>query len=199
MSGVPAAVAGRTPSRSMLNAANVITLVRFALLPPLAVQLAERDYDAAFVLFVISAMSDVADGLVARRWNLRTRFGAVADPVADKLTMLTATLLLALQGWLPWWFAAAVVLRDVIIVVGVLAYRWTIGPVEMAPSALSKANTGLEFLLLASVMAIGAGHVDDGPWRQTLLLITLATIVLSGSHYVIVWGRKAARSRRAVR
>lgn len=178
-----------------LNVPNAITLARFALVPALAWTLLRHEHGLAFALFVASALSDVADGLIARHWNLRTRFGAIADPLADKLTMLTVTLLLAAQGALPWWFAAAVVLRDALIVGGALAYHLWIGHVEMTPTVLSKLNTGLEFVLLAGVLAIGAGLVDDGAWRDALLALTLATIVLSGAHYVLAWSRKAARTR----
>jgi len=71
-----------------------------------------------------------------------------------------------------------------------------IGPVEMAPSALSKLNTGLGFLVVLSVLAIRAGHVSDGVWADVLLLTTFATIVMSGGQYVLLWGRKAAEARK---
>ena len=181
----------------MLNAPNAITLLRIALIPPIALQLLQRDYGTALVLFIVSALSDLADGLVARRWNLRTHFGAIADPVADKLTMLTVTIMLAFDHSLPWWFALAVVTRDLLIVCGASAYHFLIGKVEMAPSRLSKLNTALEFLLLASILAVGAGHLEGGAWLKILILTTLVTIVLSGAHYVVVWGRRATRERSA--
>ena len=180
----------------MINLPNAITLVRFALVPAIALQLQQRRYDVVLVLFLVSALSDLADGMLARALNQRTRFGAVADPLADKLTMLAVTLLLAWQQALPWWFALAIVARDVVIVGGALAYHRWIGPVPMAPSRISKLNTALEFLFLLAVLAIQAGHVDDGAWRDALLAATLATIVASGVQYVTVWSRKAARARR---
>jgi len=182
----------------VLNVANTITLLRFALVPALALQLIRAEYGSAFVLFIVSAVSDLADGIVARRWNQATRFGAVADPLADKLTMLTVTGLLTIQHALPWWFALAVVLRDGLIVGGALAYHFCIGPVEMAPSRISKLNTAMEFLLLLAVLAIQAGHVPDGLWLQLLLFGTLATIVWSGGHYVLLWGQRAAQARRSM-
>lgn len=181
----------------MPNVPNTITLLRVALILPLAVLLRQGEFGIALALFIVSALSDLADGVIARRWNLRTRFGAIADPVADKLTMLTVTLLLAFDGRLPWWLAAAVVTRDVVIVGGALAYHYLIGTVEMAPSTVSKLNTALEFLLLASVLAIGAGFVAGGTWLTALTLTTFVTIVWSGSHYVLVWGRRASRARRS--
>jgi cardiolipin synthase (CMP-forming) len=181
----------------MANVPNAITLLRFALIPLLAWQLLQRDYATAFLLFIVSALSDLVDGLIARRWNLRTRFGAVADPLADKLTMLTAILILVLQDLLPWWFASAAVLRDIIIVGGATAYRLLIGPLKIAPTAISKLNTALEFLLLASLLAISAGHLDGGLWWRALLWATLVTIIVSGTHYVVVWGSRALQARRA--
>jgi cardiolipin synthase len=181
----------------MLNLPNAITLLRFALIPLLIVLVQQRRYGIAFALFAVSALSDLADGFIARHWHQRTRWGAIADPLADKLTMLAVTLALALQNWLPWWFAAAVLLRDAIIVGGATAYHFLIGPVPIAPSAVSKLNTALEFLVLAGTLAIGAGLLDQGAWWRALLFTTLLTIFLSGAHYVVLWGRKAAQARRS--
>jgi cardiolipin synthase len=125
----------------MLNAPNALTLLRLALVPAIALQLLRHHDDTALVLFIVSALSDWADGLIARHWHLRTRFGAVANPLADKLTMPTVTLMLTLQHSLPWWFTLAVGPRDVLIVDGALAYHLLAGHVEMAPTRLSKLNT----------------------------------------------------------
>lgn len=180
----------------MINLPNGLTLLRFALVPAIAAQLLQGEYGVACALFIVAGLSDLADGMIARHWNQRTRFGAVADPLADKLTMLTVTVLLTVQHGLPWWFAAAVVLRDALIVAGALAYHLLIGPVEMAPSRISKLNTALEGSLLVAVMAVRAGYVPDGVWLQALLVTTLVTIALSGGHYVLVWSRKATQSQR---
>jgi cardiolipin synthase len=179
-----------------LNVPNAITLVRFALVPVIAWALLARRDGLAPVLLLVSALSDLADGEIARRWNLRTRFGAVADPLADKLTMLTVTLLLAAQSALPWWFALAVVLRDAVIVGGAVAFHVLIGEVDMAPSRISKLNTALEFALLFGVLATRAEWVPGGAWLELLLAAALVTILLSGVDYVRVWSRKAALNRR---
>lgn len=181
----------------MRHLPNAITVLRAALIPLLAWLLLERDYSNAFLLFVALGLSDLADGVIARRFNLRTRFGAIADPLADKLAMLTAVLLLAQQNWLPWWFAALVIGRDVVIVSGAAAYHLLVGPVDMAPSWLSKVNTALEFLFLASVLAFGAGYLDEGAWFSVFLWVTTATVIASGTQYVFVWSRKAMQVRRA--
>jgi cardiolipin synthase (CMP-forming) len=175
---------------------NAITLLRAVLIPVIAFEVVRHDYDSALLLFVLCALGDFVDGWLARAFDLRTRFGAIADPLADKLTMLTVTLLLAWQGALPWWFAALVVTRDVVIVCGALAYHFHVGPVEMAPTWLSKFNTVLEFCFLTGVLALAAGVIDPGPWQPLLLWGTTSTIVASGLQYVLLWGMKAVRERR---
>jgi cardiolipin synthase len=180
----------------MFNIPNTLTLLRIALVPFIALCLLEGAYGKACVLFIISGLTDWADGMIARHWNQRTRFGAIADPLADKLTMLTVTLLLTFQHALPWWFTLAVILRDVLIVAGALAFHFLIGQLTMAPSRISKLNTALAFILLAIVLAIEAGFLPDGPWREALLFATLATTVFSGGRYVYDWGRKAIEARK---
>jgi len=186
----------------VLNLPNALTLLRFVLAPLIAWLLLQRRDELAVALFAISALSDFVDGWIARRWNQRTRFGAVADPLADKLTGLLVVAVLTLQGTLPWWFAAAVVARDVAIVGGALAFHLRFGHVEMAPSRISKANTAALFVLLVGVLAVRAGLLPDGAWLQALLFATLATTAASGVQYVLEWAgraRQAGARRRAGR
>ncbi len=176
----------------LVNLPNTITLARALLVPVVAYTLLARDYDLALVLFLACAFGDFVDGFIARRFNLRTRFGAIADPLADKAIMLVVTVVLAWQAWLPWWFALLVVLRDVVIVVGALAYHYRIGHVDMAPTWLSKANTAFEFVLLAGVLALAAEIIEPGAWLRVLLWVCTATVLASGVQYVVVYGRRAA-------
>src|SRR5512134_2712779 len=96
------------PSRALRHVPNAITIVRGVLIPVIGTLLVEQRYVTALWTLLASALSDLVDGQIARRFNARTRFGAIADPVADKLTMLTVTLVLAWQGLLPLWLAAAI-------------------------------------------------------------------------------------------
>jgi cardiolipin synthase len=179
---------------------NVITVIRGLLIPVIGALLLQERYVEAFWTLVASALSDLVDGHIARRYNARTRFGAIADPVADKLTMLTVTLLLAWQGLLPGWLAAAIVLRDLVIVGGAVAYHRLFGHVEMAPTWLSKLNTLLEFIVLAAVIADAAALLDDRAMLPLLFAALLVTVVTSGAQYVWIWGRRAlAAPRPAIR
>jgi cardiolipin synthase len=187
------------PRRAWRHVPNAITVLRMVLIPVIGVLLTGERYVEAFWTLLGSALSDLVDGQVARRYNARTRFGAIADPVADKLTMLTVTFILAWQGLLPLWLAAAIVLRDVVIVAGALAYQRVVGHVEMAPTWLSKLNTALEFVMLAAVIADTAALVDDRAMLPLLFVAVFLSVVTSGVQYVWIWGRRAWLRRRVLR
>jgi cardiolipin synthase (CMP-forming) len=183
----------------MRHVPNLITALRFLLIPVLAMLLVEQRYAVAFTVFILSALSDLADGVIARRWNARTRLGAIADPLADKLTMLTVTVVLAAQMLVPLWLAAAIVIRDIIIVAGAIAFHFIVGHFEMAPSRLSKFNTALEFGVLAALLADAAGIVELTAWLPPLFVLMLVTLLASGGHYVWLWGRRAWQSKQRAR
>jgi cardiolipin synthase len=180
----------------MLNIPNLLTLLRLALIPVTAYFLATEAYKIALPIFLIAALTDFADGYIARRFKLVSKLGATLDPIADKLNMLVATVLLAWQELLPIWLAIAIVARDILIVTGALAYRAAIGPIKIAPTLLSKFNTLVEFAVLLLVMAVGAGWIGTGAWMQAVFLLVLATVVASGVQYAWIWSRKAIAARR---
>lgn len=175
---------------------NAITAVRVLLVPLIVALLLARDYAPAFWLLLVSAASDFADGVLARRLDARTRFGAIADPLADKLTMLAVAVLLAAQGVIPVWLAVAIALRDAVIVVGALAYHRWCGAVDMAPTRLSKLNTLLEFAALATALGDAAGVLTLPRWEQLLFALVGVSVAASGLQYVWVWSRRAQAARR---
>ena len=158
--------------------------------------LAQHHHGLAAAVFLLIAVSDWLDGFIARRFRLTSRVGAALDPVADKLSMLVATLILAMQHLIPLWLAIAIIARDVIIVAGAGIYRAVVGSIEFTPTWLSKVNTALEFALLLAVMASAAGWIPSGAWEMPAFVIVFASVVASGVQYVWVWGRKAARNRK---
>lgn len=180
----------------MLNIPNAITLVRLALVPVTGWLLWRGAYGPALIVFLTAAVSDFLDGVIARRFDLKSRLGATLDPIADKLNMFVATVLLALQGLLPLWLAAAIVLRDVVIVAGAVAYRMLRGHIEIAPTMLSKVNTFIEFGVLIAVMASAAGWIEAGPWLPVVFALVFATVAASGLQYIWIWGRKALADAR---
>ena len=175
---------------------NLITLIRLALVPVMGYFVIAGEYGIALIVFLAAALSDLLDGLIARGFDLTSTLGATLDPIADKLNMFVATVLLAWQGLIPLWLAVAIVLRDVLIVVGALVYRAVLGHIEITPTFLSKVNTFIEFTVLLVVMAAAAAWIDPGGIMSFVFAIVFVTVVASGAQYVWIWGRKAARERR---
>jgi phosphatidylglycerophosphate synthase len=103
---------------------NLLTGMRLACAPALAMLLASGDDRAALGIFAFAGLSDAADGFLAKRFNLATSFGRFLDPAADKLLMLASFLALAALRAAPVWLTALVIARDVAIVAGILLARF---------------------------------------------------------------------------
>ncbi len=179
---------------------NAVTVMRVVLVGPAGWLLWHGAVTEALVLIAIAGFSDAVDGLLARRFNWRTRFGAIADPLADKLLSLAVLVVLAVQGHVPWWLFGIVVGRDLVIVCGAIAYRRVVGTLELNPTLLSKVHTSLLIVVLLLVLValadfVWASHVAAivAPWGFVLVAVSG---VATGVHYVVVWSRRAASSVR---
>ncbi len=179
----------------MFTVPNLITAARILLIPLVAFLLLDHDYRLAFAVFLAAALGDWLDGFLARRLRQMSQLGTVLDPIADKMTMMIVAILLAAQELLPVWLAVVIVMRDAIIVAGAIAYRFVVGHIELAPTRLSKANTFLEFGVLALAMAQAGRLIAAGEALLPLYLLLFASVLVSGAHYVWVWRRKAIAER----
>jgi cardiolipin synthase len=190
---------GAVRRMSALNLPNFLTTLRVLAAPLLAYSLLRGHFGWAFHLFVLAAVTDALDGWIARHFNLMTHYGAVMDPLADKLITLVCVILLTWLGMVPLWLTLAMVVRDTVIVSGAFAYHRLYGEVEIRPTWLGKLHTALAFTLFAGVLANAANIVDVSDWLDGCSLLVLATTLGSLVQYVVLWGRKAAResARRA--
>lgn len=110
---------------------------------------------ATIAVFLAAALSDGIDGWIARRYRLKSRLGAILDPIADKGLMLTAIITLSVTRWpyeLPVWYPVLVIARDIMIVTGCGLLRILNDHLEVRPSLLGKASTFLQMLTVAVVM-----------------------------------------------
>lgn len=179
----------------MRNLPNLLTLLRLVLVPVMGYFAWSGRYAIALPIFLVAALTDLADGYIARRFNLVSKLGALLDPVADKLNMFVATVLLAWQSRIPIWLAVAIIGRDVVIVAGAIAYRIARGRLDIKPTRLSKVNTAIEFAVLLLVMAAAAGWIDATAWMLPSFVIVFVTATASGIQYVWRWGRMAFAER----
>ncbi len=170
---------------------NLLTFLRIILIVPFAYSLYFEYYRQALVLFFIAGLSDGVDGFLARHFNWKSRFGAIADPLADKLLLVTAYIMLTITGHLPLWLTVLVFSRDIIIVISALVYHYWIGAYEMKPSMLSKINTFLQILYVLMIVISLAGVTMPLIAMDYGALGVACIAVLSCAHYGLVWGRKA--------
>jgi cardiolipin synthase len=175
---------------------NAITIGRMVLALPLFVALSGGRFRLAFWLAVVAGATDALDGWLAKRNDWRSVIGGLLDPLADKLLLTTCFLGLWLGGLLPAWLVALVIGRDLVILAGALAWWRTLGPIEPAPTLLSKVNTLLQMAVVAAVLCNAALRPLPLVLLQALVLACSALTAASGVDYVVRYG---ARFRRALR
>ncbi|ALP52507.1 CDP-alcohol phosphatidyltransferase [Candidatus Tenderia electrophaga] len=172
---------------------NLISIARILLTLPVAYLLLQDRFSEALLLFFIAGISDALDGYLAKRFGWHSRLGSILDPLADKLLLVTAFVCLGWIGIIPLWLVVMVLGRDLIIILGALAFHLLIGRYEMAPTWISKFNTALQItLILALVLSNGLYPLPDGLLTGLVYGVSVTT-VLSGLGYVWTWGRKAYR------
>jgi CDP-diacylglycerol--glycerol-3-phosphate 3-phosphatidyltransferase len=178
----------------VINAANALTAVRLVLIPVFVILVAVSGMThagwrvAAALAFCVASMTDFVDGWIARRYQLVTSFGKVADPIADKALTGTALVLLSGYGRLPWWVTAVILAREF----GVTLIRfWVIRYGVIAASRGGKAKTALQILAIAwYLFPFPAALAAVGPW---IMGVAVAVTVITGLDYVL----RALRLRRS--
>lgn len=194
--------AARVP---LVNAANLLTALRLVLVPGLIAATVASGLThtgwriGATMIFLVASLTDFVDGWIARRYDLITPFGKIADPIADKALTGTALILLSGYGALPWWVTAIILGREV----GVTLLRfWVLRHGVIAASRGGKWKTGLQIAAIAWYLlfapAAGASWPLPGslalvgPW---LMAVAVGVTVVTGVDYVV----RALRLRSARR
>jgi cardiolipin synthase len=162
---------------------NFITLVRIILAPVFVIYLINDHLTSALIVFVVCTASDGVDGMVARLFNQKSKLGAYLDPLADKLLLVTAFVLLAAMGHLPTWLTVAVIARDVTILLGVVVIHLNKLELHIRPSVLSKINTCFQFITVTAVLSKGFLSVPPSLYLYFYYATALFTIA-SGLHYI---------------
>lgn len=165
-----------------MGLANWLTLLRILLIPVFVSLLVYRRPGAALIVFGVAALTDLLDGWAARHWKDESSLGAFLDPMADKLLLTASFVTLTYLKVLPFWIAAVVISRDVILVFGALLIYMLGSRIRPRPTWVGKAATFFQVLvvlsgLLARVFQV---HVALG----SLLWLAAAFTVVSGLHYI---------------
>ena len=165
-----------------MNPPNKLTLLRICLIPLCLLLWALGLPIPAAIAFAVAAITDFFDGYIARKQNIVTVFGKFADPVADKVLVLTAMVFLCADGHLPAWAVSIVAARE-LLVDGLRLVAAGKGNV-IAAGWLGKIKTNLQYFCVVAAMVLPKGH-----WLTLTFTILMAIMtVWSGAQYV--WGHR---------
>ena len=177
-----------------LTFATKITLIRMLLIPFVATSILYRRYGLALLLFLISGLSDLFDGLIARKFHQKSRLGALLDPMADKLLLSTSFVLLTIPSTgvtvsIPLWLTVIVFGRDILIVGSAVAIALTTGFTKFDPSIYGKASTVVQIACVLGVLLVNYLRAYLGVLAP-VFYITFALTLFSGFHYVYIFTKR---------
>ena len=186
----------------IITVPNLLTVLRMGLIPVLVILLFYQRFGWGLAVFIAAGFTDMFDGLLARRFNQTSPLGRILDPIADKLLLVTTFVVLSMPSIVapgsmpehprhlpvPFWVTAAVISRDVFIVVGAAAINIVTGFRGFRPSWLGKVSTVVQisgvFLILTAA--------NWPPLRgslPTVYIVVCAFTVFSGVHYIFFAAR----------
>jgi len=174
-----------------MTTANKVTILRILLTPFFVVEALyyvtngdESHRLLAILSFAVAAICDGVDGYIARRYNQRSELGAILDPLADKLLLVSGIVLLSFNwpylAHIPLWLTCTIIGRDILILVGVVVIQITIGKVQVKPHVLGKIATVLQMVCVLWVLL---------KWNTNgLAALTLSAALFTGvSGLLYVW------------
>jgi cardiolipin synthase len=171
---------------------NLLCILRILLVYPVAHGILLGQYPEVLALFAIAAFTDALDGFLAKRFDWRSELGRVLDPLADKLLLVTVFICLSIAGLAPWWLAALVLFRDLVIFFGALTFKWLCGPLRGAPTAASKFNTFCQIVFCLAVVARAAFGLPGSAAVTALGALVVVSTAVSGIDYILIYSRRAA-------
>jgi CDP-diacylglycerol--glycerol-3-phosphate 3-phosphatidyltransferase len=169
----------------ILNVPNLLTIARLFMVPIfgyliLAIEQTDAAQWASATLFLIAAITDLVDGVWARRYGLVTNFGKIADPIADKALIGTALIALSIQGEIAWWVTGIIIFREIAITI--LRF-WVIRHGVIPASRGGKVKTVSQIIAIVAFLIPIHGWVDAV--AQMSLGVALALTVTTGIDYVL--------------
>jgi cardiolipin synthase len=155
---------------------NILTFLRLALLPFILIELSAGRRGTGLPLLIFSGSTDAIDGWLARRFHWESKLGAILDPIADKLLLVSLFLALGIDGSIPWWLVSIVLGRDVLLLIGAACLFRRLNLKKFPPSKAGKLSTIIQGITVLAVLF----HV----WPWPFFIATAAITIISGGHYV---------------
>jgi len=181
-------------SSRILTIPNMLTVFRMVLIPVFVTLLFYQRFVLALAVFVVAGLTDALDGLLARRFDQQSQLGTILDPVADKLMLVTAFIVLTMRSVfpqplpshlpVPFWVTVTVISRDVFIIVGAAAINIMTGFRGFRPSWLGKLNTIVQIVAVIIIMFAASVPYYTGLYLPTVYAAVFVLAILSGLHYI---------------
>ncbi|OOP64484.1 CDP-diacylglycerol--glycerol-3-phosphate 3-phosphatidyltransferase [Arthrobacter sp. SRS-W-1-2016] len=188
-------------SSDIWNLPNILTMLRIVLVPFFVWFLLEDNSQdgvwrwAAVVAFAVAIYTDKLDGDIARSRNLVTNFGKIADPIADKLLIGSALVLLSALGELPWWITILILVREWgITALRFFVIRYGVMPASRGGKLKTVVQTVAIFLYILPLNSFAPWLVSVAFW---VMIVALAITVWTGVEYVIEAAKLRAAGKRA--
>jgi cardiolipin synthase len=171
-----------------MTTANKVTILRMLLTPFFVVEVlyyAKTGTDTyrlvALLTFAVAAICDGVDGYIARHYNQYSELGAILDPLADKLLLISGVVLLSfdhgpLLGQIPLWLTVTILARDLLILIGMVLIQMTVGKVHVRPHLVGKAATVLQMISVVWILL----RWDEGRGAPWILFWTASAAVCTG-------------------
>lgn len=161
----------------VLNIPNVLSFLRIALVPVFLWLLLEEMFVSAITVLAIAGLTDFLDGYLARKLNQTTKLGKMLDPVADRLYIFATLLALSATGYVPWWLAGLVILRDLLMLIS-LPVLASVGHRSLPVHYLGKASTfallyAFPLLLMGKIFTAAAFIITPLAWAFALWGVAL--------------------------
>jgi len=175
------------------NIPNLICFARIALVIPIIRLLFQEQFLLSLLLILVAGLSDILDGYLAKKNNWRSYLGAVLDPAADKILLVSLFITLQSMDLIPLWLTLTVILRDLMIVFGLSLYRYFVGVPQPKPTRISKFNTLLQLAFIILVILAQGIQFPFAILSMVCGSLVFVTSILSGLDYWIIWSIKAKK------
>ncbi len=177
---------------NILTIPNLLTFLRMALIPVFAILLFYGQSGWALFTFFVAGASDGFDGFIARRFNQESELGTILDPIADKLLMTTAFIIMTLPNVfhptrhlpVPFWVTASVIGRDILIIAVAGAIFIITNFRGFKPSWLGKASTVVQIAAVCLILIAAVFPVLNSFYLPTVYTSVVALALFSGVHYI---------------
>jgi cardiolipin synthase len=168
---------------------NLLCLLRMGLVPLFIISVIDGEPRRALLVFVVAGVTDALDGAIARIYKQQSLLGAYLDPIADKLLLTSAYVILSIPGLhhgtpIPVWVTVIVIARDVLLVIFALVLYLAQGVKRFPPSVLSKVTTVVQVTAVTVVLLSGLVK-DLEPLALGVVYLVAALTLASGIDYVL--------------